>query len=162
MPLLPQSLNTLTGKMLVSAKPGSKRIRFFKLTTDASVAAYRASRGKVGGTWFGAPVMLLDHVGRKTGKHRTTPVLYLHDGPNVICVGSRAGSPKPPAWALNLMAHPDTTIQIKAQKRNVRARHATAEETDRLWPPLTEMYPDFTTYRARTDRELPIYVLEPR
>lgn len=135
----------------------------------AHVRLYRATGGRIGGKWrIGAgfkkpvPTLLLDHVGRKSGRTFTTPLLYLLDGPNVIIVASQGGLPKNPQWYANLRAHPETQVQIKAEKRLVRARTASAEERAELWPKLVELYADFNDYQAWTDREIPVVILEPR
>ena len=88
--------------------------------------------------------------------------MYAIDGENVLLVASKGGHPKHPAWFHNLMANPDTTIQIGPERRAVRARLATAPERKRLWPIATAVYPGFDTYQERADREIPMVVLEPR
>jgi deazaflavin-dependent oxidoreductase (nitroreductase family) len=129
--------------------------------TKGQVALYRSSGGRLGGKVKGAPVLLLDNVGRKSGKPRTTPLLYMLDGENVVIVGSRGGSDATPAWWLNLQANPATTVQIKRERRNVVARQATAEERAELWPRLTEIYGDYAVYQTRTSREIPVIILGP-
>jgi deazaflavin-dependent oxidoreductase (nitroreductase family) len=120
--------------------------------------------GRLGGTMNKgkAPILLLDHVGRKSGKKRTAPVLYTTDGDDLVIVGSRGGSDAPPAWWLNLQANPDTTVQVKRDRRDVTAREATPEEHARNWPRLVEMYPDYDVYQTRTDRKIPVIILSPR
>lgn len=140
--------------------PGSLRARAWNVVTRANVAAYRRSSGRLGGRWFGAPVLLLDHVGRRSGQKRTTPLLYLEDGDDLVIVASRGGSAATPAWWLNLRDRPRTTVQVGGERRRVVARRASAEEKARLWPRLVEMYSDFEAYQARTDREIPVIVLE--
>jgi deazaflavin-dependent oxidoreductase (nitroreductase family) len=125
------------------------------------VRLYRYSGGRLGGKVKGAPVLLLDHVGRKTGQSRTAPVLYLRDGEDLVIVASRSGSDATPAWYLNLMANPSTEVQVGSQRRAVHARNATAEETDRLWPRLVEMFGDFDVYQGRTERQIPVVILSP-
>src|SRR5438093_13633459 len=99
--------------------------RAFKLHTGL----YRATRGLVGHKFPGAPPMLLlDHVGAKTGAKRTTPLAYVPDGDDVVLVGSKGGNDRNPAWVHNLKANPETTIQVGSELRKVRARVATAEE----------------------------------
>jgi deazaflavin-dependent oxidoreductase (nitroreductase family) len=122
---------------------------------------YRRSGGRFGNKVKGAPVLLLDHIGRKSGTQRTAPVLYLDDGADVVVVGSRGGSDAMPNWFLNLIANPNTTVQIGSERRSVVARQATPEEKQRLWPRLVEMYPEFDVYQARTTREIPVAILSP-
>jgi F420H(2)-dependent quinone reductase len=127
------------------------------------VLAYRATGGLVGHRVPGAPPMLLlDHVGAKSGKHRTTPLAYLGDGEDLVLVASKGGSPRHPAWFHNLRANPDTTVQVGSGRRAVRARVATAEERARLWPKVVEMYRGYRHYQRRTEREIPLVILEPR
>ncbi len=125
------------------------------------VALYRGSGGRAFTKFKGAPCLLLDHAGRKTGKRRTNPLIYVEDGDSLAIVASAGGSPKDPGWWRNLKANPETTVQVKGEKRRVRARQATPEEKSRLWPRLTEVWPDYDEYTMRTDREIPVILLEP-
>ena len=126
-------------------------------------AIYRATGGMIGHHAPGAPPMLLlDHIGARSGKVRTTPLAYLQDGENVVLVASKGGHPRNPAWFHNLMANPDTTIQVGSERRAVRARLAEGEERARLWDDVVELYGGFGDYQERTDREIPLVVLEPR
>jgi deazaflavin-dependent oxidoreductase (nitroreductase family) len=123
---------------------------------------YRASRGVVGHHVPGVPPMLLlDHVGAKSGKRRTTPLAYLRDGDDVVIVASKGGHPRHPAWFHNLRAHPDTTVQVGSSRLSVHAHVATAEERSRLWPRVVELYDGFAEYQRRTDREIPLVILSP-
>jgi deazaflavin-dependent oxidoreductase (nitroreductase family) len=126
--------------------------------------AYRVSGGRVGHRVPGldAPMLLLDHVGAKSGSKRTSPLLYVPNGDSVAIVASKGGFPKNPAWLYNLRAHPDTTVQIGRERRAVRAREATGAERDELFARAIELYPDYRTYQARTKRKIPVVVLEPR
>jgi deazaflavin-dependent oxidoreductase (nitroreductase family) len=124
---------------------------------------YRATRGVVGHRMPGGPSMLLlDHVGAKSGKKRTSPLMYIEDGDDVVLVASKGGYPKNPAWFHNLKANPDTTVQVGSEKRPVRARVATDEERKRLWPKAVEAYGGYEGYQKRTDRKIPLVVLERR
>ena len=142
-------------------EPGTLAFRIAKAMVGLNTWVYRRTGGRLGNTVKGAPVLLLDHVGRKSGKRRTTPVLYLEDGADLVVVGSRGGSEAMPAWFLNLIANPSTTVQIGSERRGVVARQASAEEKQRLWPGLTQMFPDFDAYQARTSREIPVAILSP-
>ncbi|MEU5646315.1 nitroreductase/quinone reductase family protein [Streptomyces milbemycinicus] len=104
----------------------------------------------------------MTHRGRKSGRLYTTPLLYMTDGPDTVVVASQGGLPKHPQWYLNLCSHPDTHIQIRADRRPVRVRTADPQERSRLWPLLLEIYADFDTYQAWTEREIPVVVLHPR
>ncbi len=108
-------------------------------------------------------MLLLDHVGARSGAKRTSPLLYVHDGEDAVVVASKGGYPKHPAWYHNLMANPDTTVQIGTERRPVHARTATAEERERLWPIVVRKYHGYADYQARSKgREIPLVILEPR
>jgi deazaflavin-dependent oxidoreductase (nitroreductase family) len=124
---------------------------------------YRLTGGLIGHRVLGSPpVLLLDHVGAKSGTKRTTPLVYVDDPPNVVIVASKGGHPRNPAWYHNLLAHPDTEVQIGSEHRRVRARVATAAERRRLWPMALRTYSGYEGYQQRTDREIPLVILEPR
>jgi deazaflavin-dependent oxidoreductase (nitroreductase family) len=126
-------------------------------------AVYRATGGRIGKRLPGLKQMLLlDHVGAKSGKKRTAPLLYVDDGPNLVLIASKGGYEKNPAWYYNLKANPDTTVQVGSEVREVRARLAKADERPRLWQKAVDIYPGYRGYQARTEREIPIFVLEPR
>lgn len=129
--------------------------------TQAHVRAYRASGGRIGRSYKGAPVALVDHVGRKTGKRRTSPLIYGMDGDRVVIVASFGGARRDPVWWPNLKAHPRTTVQIGSERRNVVARQATPEEKARIWPRMVEIYPPYADYQRRTERDIPVVLLEP-
>jgi deazaflavin-dependent oxidoreductase (nitroreductase family) len=133
----------------------------------AQVRLYRLTNGRIGGTWrIGAgfrrpvPVLLLDHVGRRTGRRYTVPLLYLRAGDDLVVVASQGGLPRHPQWFHNLVAAPETTVQVGAEQRRVRARVAPAEEKRALWPRLVELYADFASYQSWTERDIPVVVLE--
>ena len=129
--------------------------------TQAHVRAYRASRGRIGRSYRGAPVLLLDHVGRKSGRHMTSPLIYGEDGENLIIVASFGGAPRDPAWWPNLKAHPETTVNVYGDVRRVRARQASAEEKARIWPTMVAVYSPYEDYQRRTERDIPVVILEP-
>jgi deazaflavin-dependent oxidoreductase (nitroreductase family) len=140
-----------------------------KVMARANVWVYRATGGRVGGTWrVGAalrkpvPICLLEHRGRRTGTVRTTPLVYLVDGPRLIVVASQAGRAEHPMWYLNLLAHPDVTVQVRRERRAMRARVAEPAERALLWPKLVDLYADYDSYQSWTDRVIPVVVLEPR
>jgi len=126
-------------------------------------AIYRASHGLIGHRIPGQPpVLLLDHVGAKSGTRRTSPLVYGRDGENLVLVASKGGYPKHPAWFHNLRANPDTTVQVGSRTLNVRARVAEGDERTRLWSLMVGVYGGYEGYRRRTEREIPLVVLEPR
>jgi deazaflavin-dependent oxidoreductase (nitroreductase family) len=108
-------------------------------------------------------MLLLDHVGAKSGTRRTSPLLYIPDGENLVIIASKGGFPKHPAWFHNLNANPDTTVQVGRERRPVHARVATTEERERLWPTVVSEYRSYADYQARSKgREIPLVILEPR
>jgi deazaflavin-dependent oxidoreductase (nitroreductase family) len=134
--------------------------------TRVHSAIYRRSGGRLGARMPGFPaagIALVDHVGARSGTRRTSPLMFLRDGEAVVVVASKAGQPTHPAWFHNLMAHPDTSVQIGPERRQMRARTASEEERSRLWPRLVAMYPGFEEFaRAAAPRQIPLVVLEPR
>jgi deazaflavin-dependent oxidoreductase (nitroreductase family) len=124
---------------------------------------YRATHGLIGYRVPGAPPMLLlDHIGAKSGKSRTSPLLFARDGANFVLVASKGGYPKNPGWFHNLKAHPDTTIQVGSKRIDVHAHDADPDERRRLWPVVVGVYGGYEDYQRRTAREIPLVVLEPR
>ena len=125
--------------------------------------AYRLSNGLIGHRFPGTPPMLLlDHVGAKSQNQRTIPLVYVKDGDDIVLVASKGGHPKNPAWYHNLRAHPDTTVQVGSERRPVHARIANSEERKRLWPKAVATYGGYRGYQERTQREIPLVILEPR
>lgn len=124
---------------------------------------YRVTGGLIGHRFPGAPPMLLlDHVGAKSGTRRTTPLVYVDTGRSIVIVASKGGHAKHPGWYHNLRAHPDTTVQIGCERRPVHARVASPDERARLWPKALATYGGYRGYQERTDREIPLVILEPR
>jgi deazaflavin-dependent oxidoreductase (nitroreductase family) len=125
---------------------------------------YRASGGLIGHRIPGAPpTLLLTHVGAKSGQKRISPLTYTKgDGDDLVLVASKGGHPKNPAWYHNLKAHPDTEVQVGREHRPVHARVATVEERERLWPRVVENYGGYADYQKRTDRVIPLVILERR
>ena len=125
-------------------------------------AVYRATGGRLGARVPGLPsILLLDHVGARSGKRRTTPLVYMPDGDALLVVASKGGHPQDPAWMHNLRAHPDTKVQMGGKRLKVHAREATPDERRRLWPKAAAYNPHWGRYRKRTSREIPLVLLEP-
>lgn len=123
---------------------------------------YRGTGGRIGGRFPGLPPMLLlDHVGAKSGKRRTTPLVYMPDGDEMIVVASKGGHPRNPGWLHNLRAHPHTEVQVGARRMKVRAREASAEERERLWPRAAAWNSHWPAYQGRTARTIPLVILTP-
>ncbi len=127
-----------------------------------NVPVYRPTRGRLMGKIGRAPVLLLTTTGRRSGQPRTVPVVHLADGDRYVVIGSNAGNSRPPAWALNLRANPEAEVEVRGRRVAVRARVAEGEERDALWRRMNEQYAGFDDYRARTDRDIALFVLEPR
>ena len=143
--------------------------RLIKQMSKANVWVYRRTDGRIGGKWrIGAgfrkpvPVCLLEHTGRRTGLTRTSPLLFLRDGGRIVLVASQGGRATDPVWYRNLQANPEAVVQIKGERIPVMARTAGPEERAELWPKLLDLYADFATYDAWTEREIPVVVLVPR
>ncbi len=121
---------------------------------------YRATKGKVGSTLAGAPVLLLTTTGRKSGKARTNPLLYLRDGDRYVVVASKGGFPTHPAWYLNLQSEPRVQVEVGAETKQMRARTASEAERAHYWPLLVRMYKYYESYQERTERPIPVVILE--
>ncbi len=122
---------------------------------------YRLSGGRMLGRTMGCRVVLLRTTGRKSGQLRTAPLLGFEEGQSIIVVASNAGKEHYPAWYFNLRANPRAQVQLGPEIREVNAREATPEERERLWPRLVTYYGGYQVYRERTDRHIPIVILEP-
>jgi F420H(2)-dependent quinone reductase len=138
---------------------GAAGLRF---TGRLNIPLYRLSGGRIGGRVADAPVLLLTTTGRKSGLRRTAPVVYLADGENLVVIGSNAGHSRTPAWSLNLKANPEAEVEVGRTRRRVRARVARGEERAELWRKHNEQYSGFDEYEARTERDIALFVLEPR
>jgi deazaflavin-dependent oxidoreductase (nitroreductase family) len=136
-----------------------------KWAAKLHASVFRATGGRIGGRMVGSPVLLLGTTGRKSGHKRTTVLLYLEDGGRYVIVASNGGTAKHPVWWLNLQADPEATVEVGVEvggrKIHVRATEARGEEKARLWQRLVRMYPSYEDYQKRTDREIPVVVLEP-
>lgn len=147
-------------------KPYVKRI--IKTMSVVHTRLYRLSGGHVGKKWHvgsavrkGVPTCLITTTGAKSGLPRTVPLLFMADGDNVVLVASQGGLPSNPQWLYNIKANPDVQIRVMRSVRPMRARVATPEEREGLWPRLVDMYADFASYQAWTDREIPVVICEP-
>ncbi|MBC6462351.1 nitroreductase family deazaflavin-dependent oxidoreductase [Actinomadura sp. HBU206391] len=125
------------------------------------VRRYVATDGAEGHEWEGTTVLILTMTGRRTGERRSTPLIYQRHGDDYLVVASHGGSDQHPAWYHNLQAQPDAEIQVKGDRLPVRARTATPEEKPELWRIMAATWPDYDEYQKKTDREIPLVVLEP-
>jgi deazaflavin-dependent oxidoreductase (nitroreductase family) len=148
----------------------SERVRrMIKRMASVNVWLYRHTGGRVGSSWrIGAgfrhpvPICLLEHTGRRSGQLRTTPLVYLLDGEDVVVVASQAGRAEDPQWYLNIRADPAVSVQLRKEIRQMRARTANPEERAELWPRLVALYADYASYQSWCPREIPVVICEPR
>lgn len=125
------------------------------------IKEYVESDGANGHEWRGMTTLLLTTRGRKSGKLRRSALIYGRDGARYVIVASIGGAPKHPSWYLNLVEHPEVTVQVGAETFPARARTAGAAEKPRLWAMMAEIFPTYDAYQAKTAREIPVVILEP-
>jgi deazaflavin-dependent oxidoreductase (nitroreductase family) len=145
----------------MSAVARTARRLIGKVMTGTHAAIYRASGGRVAGRMFDSPVLLLRTTGRKSGKERTTPLMYVEDGENLVIIASNGGAPYHPAWYLNLRTNPEALVLVRDRDLRVRAEDAKGEERLRLFARFVEMYSGYENYQRRTEREIPVVILRP-
>src|SRR3712207_1078983 len=133
----------------------------WKLGSGAHTGVYRATGGKLFGRMGKSPILLLNTVGRKSGKKRTAPLLYVMDGEDFVIIASKGGAPTPPAWYLNLRVNPEARVEVGDREGRVGAEEADREEKARLWQKMVEMYPAYDDYQKKTEREIPLLILHP-
>ncbi|MBS1677338.1 MAG: nitroreductase family deazaflavin-dependent oxidoreductase [Actinobacteria bacterium] len=133
-----------------------------ELFGDQHVQRYIETDGEEGYAWRnGTKILLLFTTGRKSGEERANALIFEPDGDDYLIVASKGGAPAPPAWFLNLEADPDAVeVQVKGDRFKAHARTATPEEKPRMWQKMTEAWPDYDNYQERTDRQIPVVVLE--
>jgi deazaflavin-dependent oxidoreductase (nitroreductase family) len=124
------------------------------------VEKYVETDGEVGHDWNGTTTLILTTTGRKSGDERATPLIYQEDDGRYLVVASKGGAPEPPAWLLNIEANPEVRVQVRGDKFTARARIATAEEKPAMWKKMTTAWPAYDEYQEKTDREIPVVVLE--
>ena len=126
------------------------------------VDRYLATNGEEGHDWQGTQTLILTTTGRRSGQQRQFPLIYGRHGDDYLVVASKGGAPRHPAWYLNLDANPEVEIQVKDDKIRAHARTATAEEKAELWSIMTKEWPAYDRYQEKTDREIPLVVIEAR
>jgi deazaflavin-dependent oxidoreductase (nitroreductase family) len=124
------------------------------------VRAYRETDGDLGHDWRGVSVLLLTTTGRTSGEPRTTPLIYGRSGDAYLVVASHGGSPTAPGWYQNISQRPEVEVQVLGDRFNARARTAAPDEKPAMWQEMTGHWPDYDAYQQRTDREIPVVVLE--
>jgi len=133
-----------------------------KLVSRAHIALNRLTFGRMFNTLGGDEVCFVTMTGAKSGRRITMPLMYVPYGEGVLLVASQGGAPKNPVWYHNIAKNPDIEVRHRGRQMKLRARQATAEEKASLWPVCDAAYAPFVDYRARTDRDIPIFVCEPR
>ena len=124
------------------------------------VRRYIETNGEEGHLWRGAPTLIITVLGRRSGKPRRLALIYGQDGDRYVVVASKGGSDKHPEWYLNLRDNPEVLVQVGDDRFRAVARTATPEERDRLWPRMAKIWPDYDKYQAKTDRQIPLIILE--
>jgi deazaflavin-dependent oxidoreductase (nitroreductase family) len=152
--------------LAISQLANRRGIYMGRRSTRIHAALYRRTGGRLGARFPGFPearIALVDHVGARSGAHRTSPLIVIEDGDALVVAASKAGQPTSPAWLHNLIAHPDTTAQVGREVRQVHARVADEAERARLWPQLVAAYSGFELFaRDAGRREIPVVILAPR
>lgn len=126
------------------------------------IRQYVATDGRSGHRWRGAPTLLLTTTGRRSGLLRRTALIYGRDGDCYVVVASNGGRARHPAWYLNLLDEPGVHVQVEGEMFAARARPASAEDKARLWPAMTQIWPEYDSYQAKTSRDIPVVIIEPR
>ena len=126
------------------------------------VRVYRETGGEKGYHWRGTEILLLNTTGHRSGQARTMALIHRADGDRFVVVASKGGAPDHPTWFKNLEADPEVTVQVRDEVIPVRASVAEGEERARLWSLMTEVWPDYDNYQRKTDREIPVVVLQRR
>lgn len=124
------------------------------------VRRYIETNGEDGYWWRGAPTLILTTLGRRSSKPRRLALIYDQDGDRYVVVASKGGAEQHPDWYLNILDHPEVQVQVMADRFRARARTATAEEHDVLWPRMVQIWPDYDKYQAKTERQIPLVILE--
>jgi deazaflavin-dependent oxidoreductase (nitroreductase family) len=151
------------GNKVLDVLPPRGQTAAWKVFQGSHIALYRASGGRLGGKLGGVKILLLHHVGRKSGAKRLSPLLYIDAGADVAIIASKGGHVRHPAWFHNLMAHPDTEIELRGEVRRVHARVAEGPERERIWRDANAVWPDYDRYQARSQgRKIPVVVLDRR
>jgi deazaflavin-dependent oxidoreductase (nitroreductase family) len=131
------------------------------LLGEEHIRRYRETDGEVGYLWNDAPSLLLTTVGRRSGRPRTSALIFARDGEDYLVVASQGGAPTHPNWYFNLTANPEVEVQVKGDRFRATARSATDAEKARLWKIVTETWPNYDVYQTRTERPIPVVILSP-
>ena len=140
----------------------AKYLRDMSDWNDKVIAEFRANDGKIGGQFEGAPLLLLHSTGAKSGQERVNPMMYLAVGDGYAVFASKAGADTNPDWFHNLRAHPQARIEVGSETLDVTARVLDPEEREPIWAEQKQRYPGFADYETKTDRVIPVVMLDPR
>lgn len=146
----------------MTAEEFSKMRKFIKPFSRLNVWVYKLTRGLLMGKFQGRPVILVSMTGAKTGKKRTIPLMYVPYKDGVIVVGSQGGAPKSPVWVKSIQQNPEVVVQYRGNKMELKARQADDAEKAAVWPTCVEWYAPYQDYQGRTDRNIPVFICEPR
>jgi deazaflavin-dependent oxidoreductase (nitroreductase family) len=124
-----------------------------------NIEEFRAHEGKIGGYFEGAHMILIHHIGARSGTERVNPLTYLPDGDDMIIAATKGGAPKNPDWYYNLKQHPRITVEVGTTTFPVDATELTGEERNELWRRLVELRPGFAAYETKTSRVFPMFRL---
>ena len=128
---------------------------------EEHIKRYRETNGEVGHIWRrGSKILLLTTKGRASGEPRTAPLIYEQAGDAYVIVASKGGAPEHPGWYRNLIKEPEVELQVKGEVFPAHARIAKGEEREQLWKLAALQWPDYDAYQQKTDREIPVVVLE--
>jgi deazaflavin-dependent oxidoreductase (nitroreductase family) len=139
----------------------AERVAGIRERSAQHLRRYLASDGQDGYEQGDARILILTTTGRRSGEPRSTPLIFHRDGDRYVIVASLGGAPHHPSWYLNLRDNPHVRIQVKGQHFEARARTAMGDERARLWPLMTAIHPFYDDFQQRTEREIPVVVLEP-
>ncbi len=126
------------------------------------IEEFRANEGKVGGHFEGANLLILHTIGAKSGKERVNPLMYLPDDDRYVIIASKAGAPSNPDWYYNVVANPHVTIEVGTEELQAQASVADEPERSELYEKMVAVAPGFDEYRQKTDRTIPVVILEPK
>ena len=124
------------------------------------VKRYVETDGVEGHDWQGVGTLILTTTGRHSGEQRSTPLIYGRHGDDYVVVASQGGAPSHPGWYLNLSAKPEVAVQVRGDRFSAKARTATSDERPELWQEMASIWPSYNDYQRKTDREIPLVVLE--
>lgn len=139
----------------------NKAKRDYSLFGDEHVRRYQETNGEVGYDWNGTHILLLTTKGRRTGEMHTTPLIFTQQGDAFSIIASKGGAPEHPAWYLNIQNDPNVKVQVKGDVYEAKARTAESPEREKIWADAIKVWPEYDGYQEKTDRKIPVVVLDP-